>query len=86
MGRNRPFCYAESETNQSMLDTKTRRMQNVRSVRDYLRNIAPTPAAYRAIRAEAKKNGSGLLSMSEIEREIAANRQARKKSVDRLPE
>jgi prevent-host-death family protein len=51
----------------------------IMSVRDYIRNIAPTPAAYRAIRQEAKKKGSSSLSMREIDREIAAHRgQARK--------
>jgi prevent-host-death family protein len=51
----------------------------IMSVRDYIRNIAPTPAAYRAIRQEAKKNGSSSLSMAEINREIASHRrQARK--------
>jgi prevent-host-death family protein len=51
----------------------------IMSVRDYIRNIAPTPAAYRAIRQEAKKNGSSSLSMREIDREIAAHqRQGRK--------
>jgi prevent-host-death family protein len=46
----------------------------IMSVRDYIGNIAPTPAAYRAIRQEAKRNGSSSLSMSEIDREIAAHR------------
>jgi prevent-host-death family protein len=51
----------------------------IMSVRDYIRNIAPTPAAYRAIRQQAKKNGVSSLSMREIDREIAAQRrQARK--------
>jgi prevent-host-death family protein len=51
----------------------------IMSVRDYIRNIAPTPAAYRAIRQEARKNGSSSFSMREIDREIAAHRrQARK--------
>lgn len=52
----------------------------IMSVRDYIRNIAPTPAAYRAIRQEAKKQGSSLLSMSEIDREIAAHRRQTRKN------
>jgi prevent-host-death family protein len=52
----------------------------IMGVRDYLRNIAPTPAAYRAIRQEAKKNGTSALSMREIDREIAANRQQPRKN------
>ena len=52
------------------------------SVRDYLRTIAPTPSAYRAISQEAGKNDGGELSMSEINREIDAHRrQARKTRV-----
>jgi len=46
----------------------------IMGVRDYIKNIAPTPAAYRAIRQEAKKKGSSTLSMREIDREIAAQR------------
>jgi prevent-host-death family protein len=46
----------------------------IMSVRDYLRNIAPTPAAYRAIRREAEKSGSSSLSARDIEHEIAAVR------------
>ena len=51
----------------------------IMSVRDYVRNIAPTPAAYRAIRQEAKKNGSSSLTMREVNREIAAYRRPAKK-------
>jgi hypothetical protein len=49
------------------------------SVKDYIRNIAPTPAAYSAARREAKRKGAGCLSMREIDREIAAVRRARGK-------
>jgi prevent-host-death family protein len=52
----------------------------IMSVRDYIRNIAPTPAAYQAIRQEAKMNGSSSLSMREVNREIAAYRRQAKKS------
>jgi hypothetical protein len=44
------------------------------SVRDYIRNIAPTPAAYQAIRQEAKQNGSSSFTVSEVSAEIAAHR------------
>ncbi len=46
----------------------------IMSVRDYIRNVAPGPAAYRAIRQEANRNGSSSLSMREIDREIASHR------------
>jgi hypothetical protein len=52
----------------------------IMSVRDYIRKIAPTPAAYQAIRQEAQMNGSSSLSMSEINREIAAYRRGAKKA------
>ena len=51
----------------------------IMSVRDYIRNVAPTPAAYRAIREEAKQNGTSSLSMREIDSEIAAHRRQGKK-------
>ena len=51
----------------------------IMSVRDYIRNVAPTPAAYRAIREEAKQNGTSSLSMREIDAEIAAHRRQGKK-------
>jgi prevent-host-death family protein len=52
----------------------------IMGMRDYIRNIAPTPAAYRAIRQEAKTNGGSSLSMREINREIAAYRRQAKKN------
>jgi prevent-host-death family protein len=52
----------------------------IMGVRDYIRNIAPTPAAYRAIREEARRNGGSEWSMHDIDREIAVSRrQARKR-------
>ena len=52
------------------------------SIKDYIKNIAPTPVAYQAIRQDAKNKGTASLSMREIDREIAAVRkqQAEKKS------
>jgi prevent-host-death family protein len=55
----------------------------IMSVRDYIKSIASTPAAYRAIRQEAAKNGTSSLSMREIDREIAAHRRQSKKSPNR---
>jgi len=53
----------------------------IMSVRDYIRNIAPTPPALRAIQESARRNGTAKLSIAEIDREIAAVRkqQASKK-------
>ncbi len=54
----------------------------IMSIKDYIKNIAPTPVAYQAIRQDAKNRGASLLSLREIDREIAAVRrkQAIKKS------
>ena len=49
----------------------------IMSIKDYIKNIAPAPAAYTASRQEAKRNGTGSLSMREIDREIAAVRKAK---------
>ena len=49
-------------------------------IRDYIKNIAPTPAAYKAIRDEAKRKGTSSLSMRDIDREIAAVRASRTKT------
>jgi prevent-host-death family protein len=46
----------------------------IMSIKDYIKNIAPTPAAYKAIREEANRKGTTSLSMREIDREIAAVR------------
>jgi len=52
----------------------------IMSVRDFIRNIAPTPAAYQAIRQDAKRNGRSSLTTREINAEIAACRQGSKKT------
>jgi len=44
------------------------------SVKDYIKNIAPTPPANRAIREDARRKGASALSMRTIDREIAAVR------------
>jgi prevent-host-death family protein len=54
----------------------------IMSIKDYIKNIAPTPPAYQSIRQDAKSKGAASLSMQEIDREIAAVRrqQPKKKS------
>jgi prevent-host-death family protein len=49
----------------------------IMSIKDYIKNIAPTPPAYRAIREDARRKGTNELSMREIDREIAAVRRQR---------
>ncbi len=57
-----------------VVDRRGKPIVTIMSVRDYIRSIAPTPAAYRDIRQEARKNGGSSMRMSEINREIAAHR------------
>ena len=45
-------------------------------IKDYIKSIAPAPAAYRATRRDAKRKGTSSLTMREIDREIAAVRRA----------
>ena len=49
----------------------------IMGIRDYIKNIAPTPPAYRAIREDARRKGTNKLSMREVDREIAAVRRQR---------
>jgi len=48
-------------------------------VRDYIRQLAPTPLAYQAIRADARRKGTDKLTAQQIDREIAAVRRRAKK-------
>ena len=54
----------------------------IMSIKDYIKNIAPTPPPYQAVRQDAKSKATSLLSLREIDREIAAVRkkQAKKKN------
>jgi hypothetical protein len=53
-------------------------------VREYIRQLAPTPPAYRAIREDARRRGTDKLTAQQIDREIAAvMRQQAKKSGSR---
>ena len=54
----------------------------IMGIKDYIKNIAPTPPVYQAIRQDAKNKGANRLSLREIDREIAAVRrqQTKKKS------
>jgi len=50
----------------------------IMGIKDYIKNIAPTPAAYQSLRDEAKRNGTSSLSVREIDREIAAARREKR--------
>ena len=49
----------------------------IMGVEDFLKTIAPEPEVLASIRADAKKNKTGELSMQSIDREIAAYRKER---------
>ena len=57
----------------------------IMSIKDYIKNVAPSPEAYTATRQEAKRKGASSLSMREIDREIAKVRQARTKGTRTQP-
>ena len=59
--------------------------QPILDVRDYIRSIAPAPPAYQAIRAEAQRKASDKLSMSQIDREIAAVRRQSSQKKSKRP-
>jgi Arc/MetJ-type ribon-helix-helix transcriptional regulator len=50
---------------------------------ELIRRIAPAPAAFQAIREEARRKGVHSLSMREIDREVAAVRQLAKRKAAR---
>jgi len=54
-------------------------------MREYVRTVAPPDAALRAIREEAKRKGTGKLTMREIDREIRAARRERAKKTTNKP-
>ena len=57
----------------------------IMSIKDYIKNVAPAPEAYKATRQDAKRKGASSLSMREIDREIAKVRQARAKGTRTQP-
>jgi prevent-host-death family protein len=57
----------------------------IMSVRDYIRNIAPTPPSFAALRADAKRKGLDKLSMRDIDRTIAAVRRQKSKKAGKQP-
>ena len=67
----------ENRTMSELVRESFRRYQQpqlVFDLREYIRQIAPTPPAFEAIRAEAKSKGTDKLTMAQIDREVAAVR------------
>jgi Arc/MetJ-type ribon-helix-helix transcriptional regulator len=68
----------ENRTMSELMREALRRYQQpwvVLDAREYIRQLAPTPPAYQAIRADARRKGTDKLSMQQIDREVAAIRQ-----------
>jgi hypothetical protein len=57
-----------------------------KEIKEYIKNVARSPAAYEVIRADAKSKGTSSLSLREIDREIAAVRreQSRRTKIKQL--
>jgi hypothetical protein len=76
----------ENRTMSELMREALRRYQQPQpmllDVREFIRQLAPTPSAYQAIREDARRKGTDKLTTQQIDREIAATRrqQARKRS------
>lgn len=57
----------------------------IMSVKDYINTIAPAPAWLHEIGTAAKRKGLNKLSMRQIDAEIAACRETRRKAAVRKP-
>ena len=77
----------ENRTMSELMREALRRYEQpaVFNLRDYIRQIAPTPPAVRAMQEDAKRKGTDKLTMAQIDREVAAVRrqQVGKKKIKR---
>jgi Arc/MetJ-type ribon-helix-helix transcriptional regulator len=67
----------ENRTMSELMREALRRYEQplaILNLREYIRQIAPTPPALRAMQQDAKRKGTNKLSMAEIDREVAAVR------------
>ena len=76
---------AEERDERFLVDRRGEPSVIIMSVKDYIKNIAPAPAAYKAMRDEAKRKGTASIGMRDIEREIAAVRRGRDKKKSKQP-
>jgi len=78
----------ENRTMSELMREALRRYQQPQpmllDVREFIRQLAPTPPAYQAIREDARRKGTDKLTTQQIDREIvAARRQQAKKTGNR---
>jgi hypothetical protein len=67
----------ENRTMSELMREALRRYQqplSILNLREYVRQISPTPPALRAMQDDAKRQGTDKLSMAQIDREVAAVR------------
>ena len=68
----------ENRTMSELMREALRRYQQPQpvflDVREYFRQLAPTPQAYQAMRQYARRKGTHKLTMAQIDREVAAVR------------
>jgi Arc/MetJ-type ribon-helix-helix transcriptional regulator len=74
----------ENRTMSELMREALRRYQQPQpillDVREYIRQLAPTPPAYQAIREDARRKGTDKLTAQQIDREIAAVRRQQAKN------
>jgi hypothetical protein len=77
----------ENRTMSELMREALRRYQQppmLFDLREYIRQLAPTPPAFAVIRAGAQRKGTDKLTMAQIDREVAAVRaEAAKKKIKR---
>ena len=76
----------ENRTMSELVREALRRYQQppvIFDVREYIRQLAPTPPAYQSIRADASRKGVDKLTMQQIDREVAAVRRRRSTKTSR---
>src|SRR5262249_38662155 len=77
----------ENRTMSELMREALRRYQQPKFIfdaREFVRQIAPTPASMRAIQQDAKRKGTDKLTMAQIQREVrAVRRQEAKKKTNR---
>ena len=67
----------ENRTMSELMREALRRYEQpsvILNLREYVRQIAPTPPALRAMQEDARRKGTDKLSMAQIDREVAAVR------------
>jgi Arc/MetJ-type ribon-helix-helix transcriptional regulator len=76
----------ENRTMSELVREALRRYQQqpaILDVREYIRQLAPTPPAFRAIRQDARRKGADKLTMRQIDQEVATVRRQHAKKTSK---